>query len=279
VNLQEYEQIQPNVMVDGMRFYTPNTHCAWRIETLYTKEPDTIEWLKGMKAGEVLYDIGANIGQYSVFAAHLGVKVFAFEPESQNFAILMRNIMMNNMQDRIVPFPFCIGETCKVDTLRLSSLVGGGSCHTFGSDMNFKGENKEWAGRQGSVSFPIDQLVNEIGFTPPDHIKIDVDGLESDVLKGMQATLRNIKSVLVEMDSNQERHMEWKRRLENDYGFRTEEAQILAARRTEGAFTGIGNIIFYRDSANVSTVDLQTPVGTVESDAGQAESVGLSQAA
>lgn len=247
MNLAEYEQIQPNCEVDGMRFYTPNQHCAWRIQSLYTKEPDTIAWIRGMKPGELFFDIGANIGQYSVVAAAHGLRVVAFEPESQNFMVLMRNIAMNNMVDKIVAYPFCIGEKPnQVEILRLSSLIQGGSCHSFGTDLNYKGEMKGWAGAQGSVSYSVDHLVDEHGFACPDHIKIDVDGLESSVLLGMEKTLHKVKSVLVEMDSAQERHMEWKRRLENDYGFQTDGQQIMAARRTEGAFAGIGNIIFTR---------------------------------
>lgn len=246
MDLAQYEQIQPNCEVDGMRFFTPNQHCAWRISSLYTKEPDTIAWIRGMKPGELLWDIGANIGQYSVVAAKHGLRVVAFEPESQNFMVLIRNIAMNQMLEKIMAYPFCIGEGHKIELLRLSSLVQGGSCHSFGTDMNYKGEVKGWAGVQGSVSFSVDQLVGEHGFSCPDHIKIDVDGLESSVLLGMEGALHKVKSVLVEMDSAQERHMEWKRRLENDYGFQTDERQIMAARRTEGAFAGIGNIIFTR---------------------------------
>ena len=271
MNLQEYEQIQPNCQVDGMIFWTPNTHCAWRIETLYTKEPDTIAWIKSMKPDEVLFDIGANIGQYSIVAAKQGLKVFAFEPESQNFSILIRNIAMNKMSDRIFAYPFCISDSCKIDMLRLSGLTPGGSCHSFGEDTNYKGEVKGWAAVQGSVAFPVDQLVNEVGFACPDHIKIDVDGLEASVLRGMAATLRRVKSVLVEMDSAQERHMEWKRRLEGEYGFRTDETQIMAARRTEGPFTGIGNIIFFREaqgSNDAGTGEVPALVGEVAPSAG-----------
>jgi len=48
------------------------------------------------------------------------------------------------------------------------------------------------------------------------------------------------------MDSNRAEHMAWKERLER-YGFKTDPVQIKAARRTEGTFAGIGNIIFTRE--------------------------------
>jgi hypothetical protein len=48
------------------------------------------------------------------------------------------------------------------------------------------------------------------------------------------------------MDSNNADHMDWKSHLESS-GFHTDREQITKARRAEGPFTGIGNIIFYRD--------------------------------
>src|SRR5688572_2023380 len=101
MTLDEYEKIIPNAKVDGLTFLTPNSHCAWRVQTLYTKEPDTIAWINRMKPGDVLFDVGANMGQYSLLAAQRGVRVHAFEPEAQNFALLVRNIIVNNLTDPV----------------------------------------------------------------------------------------------------------------------------------------------------------------------------------
>lgn len=246
MKLEEYQRIQPNALVDGMHFYLPNTHCEWRVTTLYTKEPDTIEWIKGMQAGEVFYDVGANIGLYTVFAARHGLKVFAFEPESQNYAVLIRNLAMNKFsKDQAIAFPFCISDSPKIDTLRLTSLMAGGSCHSFASDLNYRKEEKEWAFEQGSVAFSLDALVFEMGLPLPDHIKVDVDGFEDKVINGAGRVIQCIKSILIEMDSNNAEHMQIKADLE-EMGFVTDEAQIAIGRRTEGPFTGIGNIIFKR---------------------------------
>lgn len=246
MNIEEYQRIQPNTMVDGMAFYLPNTHVEWRVQTMYTKEPDTVEWIRGMAADEVFYDIGANIGLYTMLALKQGLKVMAFEPESQNFAVLIRNLAMNKItKDKGVAFPFCITDGQLVDTLRLSSLIAGGSCHSFASDLNFHKEEKKWVFEQGTVGFALDSLVGEIGLPQPTHIKIDVDGFEDKVLKGASNVLKQTQSVLVEMDSNNADHMGWKKALE-DMGFTTDAAQIDAARRAEGPFTGIGNVIFKR---------------------------------
>lgn len=246
MDLETYERIQPNATVDGLLFNLPNRHCEWRVQTIYTKEPDTVAWIRSMKPNEIFYDIGANIGLYTMLAVKQGLHVFAFEPESQNYAVLIRNLAMNRFtKEQCVAFPFCISNTERVDTLRISSLIAGGSCHSFASDMNFKREEKTWAYEQGSVAFSLDTLVYELMLPQPTHIKIDVDGFEDKVLKGAERVLDHTQSVLVEMDSANSFHMEWKENLEN-HGFLVDEEEFKKARRTEGAFAGIGNIIFRR---------------------------------
>lgn len=255
MSLDEYERIQPNATVDGLIFNLPNRHCEWRVQTMYTKEPDTVAWIQSMEAGDVFYDIGANIGLYTMLAAKRGLRVYSFEPESQNFAILIRNLAMNKFhRDQVVAFPFCISDREMVETLRLSSLIAGGSCHSFASNENFKREEKQWVYEQGSVSFSLDTLVYELAMPQPTHIKIDVDGFEDKVLKGAERVLDHAQSVLVEMDSANRFHMDWKENLEN-HGFLTNEDEFLAARRKEGAFTGIGNIIFRRPAGMLEGVD------------------------
>jgi FkbM family methyltransferase len=277
VNLDEYQKIQPYADVDGTRYFLPNKHCEWRVQTMYTKEPDTVAWIRSMKAGDVFYDVGANIGLYSLMAIKQGLQTFAFEPESQNFAVLIRNMAMNNLtRQQMVAFPFCISNSERVDTLRLSSLIAGGSCHSFASDLNYKREVKEWAMDQGTVGFSLDTLVYELGLPCPTHIKIDVDGFEDKVLEGADRVLDHTQSVLVEMDSANSSHMEWKEILENR-GFLTDPAEYEQARRAEGPFSGIGNIIFRRpqeesrnDIAQIGAPDeVRTRLDEVESTSGK----------
>lgn len=243
-SIEEYERINPNCTVDGLLFNLPNRHVQWRVETIYTKEPDTVEWIRSMTPGQVFYDVGANIGLYTMLAVKQGLKVFAFEPEAQNFALLVRNLALNKFsKEQAVAFPFCVTDGQSINTLRLQSLQVGGSCHSFASDLNFKREQKTWAYEQGSVGFSLDALVSECGLPQPHHIKVDVDGFEDKVLGGAAKVLENVSSILVEMDSANGDHMKWKAELESR-GFTTDPIQIAKARRSEGPFQGIGNVIY-----------------------------------
>lgn len=250
MTLDEYEKIVPNAKVAGLdgaplTFLTPNTHCAWRVQTLYTKEPDTIQWLRNMSPGEVLFDIGANMGQYSLLAAQHGIRVHAFEPESQNFALLIRNIILNNLSDLITAWPVALSDHISLDILHLSSLIAGGSCHAYGDSIDFKGQPHAFPHQQGSVSTTLDHFTAKYG--PPTHIKIDVDGFEHLVIKGGGVTLSKARSVLIEINTNYADHMEYVLPRMVEFGFEYDEAQANESRRKEGPFKGVGNIIFYRD--------------------------------
>jgi ribosomal protein L11 methylase PrmA len=87
----------------------------WRVGHYDHKEPDTLDWIDThFKPGDTVYDIGANIGQYALYAAkrlNNDVVILAFEPEALNFAKLNRNIVLNGLIDVIVPYPIA---TCTV---------------------------------------------------------------------------------------------------------------------------------------------------------------------
>jgi hypothetical protein len=156
MDLKHYEQLIPNAQAEGLTFITPNTQCAWRVQTLLSKEPDTIAWIRNMKPGEVLYDVGANMGQYAMLAARQGLKVHAFEPESQNFALLVRNIAINNLSEKCIPWPVALSDWSTMDILHLSCLAVGGSCHAYGDPFNYQGVEKKFPFQQGSMSQTID---------------------------------------------------------------------------------------------------------------------------
>lgn len=244
MNLEEYEQLVPNMQAEGLTWITPNQHVAWRVSSLQTKEADTYAWVNAMDPADTLIDIGANIGQYSLLAAKRGVRVHAFEPESQNFALLVRNIAINNLGSFITPWPVALSDHLSMEVLHLSSIVAGGSCHAYGEPISFTGERKDFPYRQGSISTTLDHFCARYG--TPTHIKIDVDGFEHLVIAGGLETIRHCKSILIEINTNYPEHMKLVELMTTRYGFTYDDEQVLAARRTEGPFKGVGNYIFWK---------------------------------
>ena len=87
-----------------LHFFCPGRLPVFRAETLLTKEPETIEWIDGFEENSVFWDIGANVGVYSLYAGlKKGVAVVAFEPATPNLYALNRNIEINQLEKKYLP--------------------------------------------------------------------------------------------------------------------------------------------------------------------------------
>ncbi|MBL6989655.1 MAG: FkbM family methyltransferase [Bacteriovoracaceae bacterium] len=188
------------------KFLATNKLLYYRAITLFTKEPETIQWLEGQGENKVLFDVGANVGVYTIFAAKRGSKVFAFEPMSSNFYTLNKNIALNKLENNITAYPFAISNEHTLNTLRLSTFMTGAAHHNFGESKNFAGEDFIPEFTQGSISFSLDQLVYDYKLPTPHYLKIDVDGLESKIISGAQRLLKDpvLESILIEANLDSE---------------------------------------------------------------------------
>ena len=169
------------------------------------KEPETISWIeRDFRPGDVMWDIGANVGAYSLVAAKYfkgKVKVYAIEPSFLNFSQLCRNIALNVCGDVVTPLNIALSEKTCVGRFNYQNFMTGGALHSFGEAVDFKNEVFEPVFRQDILSFSIDDLIHIFGLPVPDHIKLDVDGLETAIMKGAEKTLSNkkVRSILVEL--------------------------------------------------------------------------------
>ncbi len=101
----------PTITNAGIHFYCPRPVEVWRAYTLHTKEPETLEWLDQLMPESVLWDIGANIGIYSLYAAKRGVLVVAFEPNVTAYSILVNNVYLNELNDFILPLHMALPDS------------------------------------------------------------------------------------------------------------------------------------------------------------------------
>ena len=162
-----------------------------RMNTYFTKEPKTIEWIDSFEPHDTLVDIGANIGLYTLYAAKRGAVVHAFEPHAGNFAELVTNIYINEF-DKVKAYPFAIMDKISVNELAMLSIVPAQSHNDFG--MNDDRVKHYVAG------FTLDYTK-----VKPHHIKIDVDGIEHLMLKGGESTVlksNNVKSIILEINED-----------------------------------------------------------------------------
>jgi FkbM family methyltransferase len=177
----------------------------WRVGHYDHKEPDTLDWIdKYFKSGDTIFDIGANIGQYSLYAAKRlksDVRILAFEPEALNFAKLNRNIVVNGLVDVVVTYPIALSNRTAVDTFYSKTFATGASLHALGREITQGEVSFQPQNRQGTMSSSLDDLTERFGLPVPNHIKVDVDGIEDLIVEGAATLFKNpgLKTFLIEV--------------------------------------------------------------------------------
>ena len=176
------------------------------------KEPETVQWIEThFSKGDVVYDIGANVGTYSLVASKYfdgQIKVYAFEPGFQNFYKLMDNIILNQCQESVYGLSLALSDRTGLTRFNYSNLDFGGALHALGESIDQKGNTFDPVLRQPVLAFALDDVVAQFSIEPPNHIKIDVDGLELQILQGAKRVLsqRSLKSILVEIEERGDEH-------------------------------------------------------------------------
>jgi FkbM family methyltransferase len=252
LTLEEYQGLNPTCEVSheglSVRYVTPSTFLKWRVDSLFDKEPSTIEWIAGFRRDEVLVDVGANVGMYTVWAAKTrGVRVYAFEPEAQNYGLLNRNLLLNDLGERVKAYCLALSDVEGFSELHLSTLKAGGSCHSLGERVDFNHRPMQPLFSQGCVSARLDDLVSREVVPEPHYLKIDVDGFEPKVIAGAAAVLRGkrLKSLLVEINQNLPDHMQLVAQLDA-WGYRHDPGQVARVERKDGPFKGCAEYVFER---------------------------------
>jgi FkbM family methyltransferase len=199
------EELEPIATVDTERGQIKFLCCGrlplMRADTFHTKEPETLKWLDAFEEGSVLWDVGANVGQYSFYAAlRPSAQVVAFEPSGFNYAILLRNMELNG-RDNIIPLCTALSDQCEFGFMNMFNTKVGKSGGSFGEPIDWKGQMYNPGFRQAMISFSIDGILSTFRLPFPNYIKMDVDGNEGKILAGARETLRDerLKSLLVEL--------------------------------------------------------------------------------
>ena len=169
-----------------------------RARKILTKEPSTIAWLDRMSADDVLWDVGANVGVYTLYAAvRRGCRVLAIEPGAANYYLLNKNIEINRLEGRVTALCAAAAGNAGFGFLSLPNTAPGEAFTSYDDKGSGSGSFQ-----QGMIGITLDDLSRQGSFPLPTCIKIDVDGIEHDIVRGARGLLRSgqVRSVLVERD-------------------------------------------------------------------------------
>ena len=210
-----------------LKLFTPNWRCRYGAESFSKKEPETLKWIDEYGGDGVLFDIGANVGLYSLYyAAAKKSKVYAFEPSVFNLALLAKNIHINNLDHLIQIITNPLSKENQFANFSLSMDEEGGTMSAFGVEYGHDGKPMNKSLSYQTLGFSLDFLIqNNILTEYPKMIKIDVDGIEHLILAGALETLKNpiCKTVLIEVSYNFINQSDGITKILTDCGFTTNQ--------------------------------------------------------
>jgi FkbM family methyltransferase len=150
-----------------------------------------------LQPDDTFFDVGANVGAYTILASGVcKAKSIAIEPVKATFDILNENIGLNNLHDWV---------------LAINSAAGaekGAITFTSNEDTTNHAVAKNELIETGIITVPVITIDSLISKNPPAVIKIDVEGFETEVLKGMAATLDlpSLKAIIIELNGSSTRY-------------------------------------------------------------------------
>jgi FkbM family methyltransferase len=189
-----------------LSFVTTHPQALQYPRELETREPETIAWIDGFETPCRFWDIGANVGVFSIYAGlRAGIEVRAFEPAAASYAALCRNIEANRLDDRVFAYCLAFGDRAELGRLYLSATNAGSVFNAFESTKDCFGNEIAAVFRQGVIGFSIDSFRQQFGLPAPNYLKIDVDSIEERILEGGRRTLRDpeLRSVLIELEAKE----------------------------------------------------------------------------
>ncbi|MBK7914918.1 MAG: FkbM family methyltransferase [Chloroflexi bacterium] len=195
----------------GLRFNAAVSNPEYSLGS--NERPVQAAFAQHLHEGDVLYDIGANVGFFTLIGAKLvgpGGQVHAFEPVPENATAVRHNCEMNGMK-QVVVWETAVSDQCGTGELQLAAYSGGASLSVTTAPPDFKGI------LQVELT-TIDTLVSSHKLPPPAMVKVDVEGAEINVFQGMTATIQTHKPIIIfEIDDGDPEAFEKKRQICTDF--------------------------------------------------------------
>lgn len=184
-----------------------------KVGTHYSsKEPETVQWIEAFPVDAIFYDVGANIGAFSLIAAaqpNKAITVVSFEAAFHNFYALVGNLIRNQLTARAIPLHFALSDKTSLTAFNYRKLERGSAKSALDSPIDAHGNAFAPAAVVRAPCFALDDAIARFGLPFPSHIKIDVDGHETHILRGAQRTLADsrLRGLMLEAASPEEERL------------------------------------------------------------------------
>jgi FkbM family methyltransferase len=208
----ELEKIQTTstALVRGksLSFVTSSRRLLWQAFGQEHIEPELLDFIDQIPDNQTYFDIGASNGIFALYAATKNIKVVCFEPEVANFSLLNHNTFLNSKNTRFDVLNFNIGLSDEngLGSIYVEKYEPGG--HLKILDSNIKRGDKAFSPdfKQAVLKYKLDDFLKLTKISNPNYIKIDVDGVEQQVLNGMKITLKDegLRKIFIELEEEGE---------------------------------------------------------------------------
>ena len=201
--LKQFDDKAFNINVAGKNIIFANnpaskTYIKNRMDRMLSKEPETIKWINGFDKTSVFFDIGANIGIYSLYSAIVKENsVYAFEPHAASYKNLLESINLNKLHN-CNAHCIAMGDKLALSSIDIKNMHEGVANNIVGQTGDFY---------HGCTEFSLNFLVSKKMLPQPTHIKIDVDGYEDKVIEGGMEVFRKTKSILLEISNKNKNYV------------------------------------------------------------------------
>jgi FkbM family methyltransferase len=214
--LQTFEDVK--IGDKSLKIFIPDRTCVYCAKEGPDSEPETNNCITSFASSDTFVDIGANIGLYSLLAASHGLsRIYAIEPNPFSFSVLARNIVSNGFDSQIITLCLVMNKKSSIVTFKLGSTHAG----SINNEIAVEGFQPESMSIT-TTSFAVDELFRIQEISSINHLKIDVDGHELEILRGATELLSDkaLKSVLVEYNLTNGREKSELTSFIEQFGFR-----------------------------------------------------------
>ncbi len=155
------------------------------IKKIYTKKHK-------IKKNDIIVDVGAQIGVFSLYASKKAKKVIAIEPEPENYKLLLENIRLNNKKN-IFPINSVVSKSEKEQRFQIINDTGGCSLYQIRTQKRCSKKKRIFV-----TSVTLDYLFDSFKLSKIDFLKLDCEGAEYEILESSISVLPKIKVLVIE---------------------------------------------------------------------------------
>lgn len=169
------------------------------INKCHEREDYIRNWIASLDKKSIFYDLGANLGYFSLYAAYIGIETYAFEVDKNNFIGLESNSKNLGIKNHHI-FNIGVADRKRIVNLRKFNDVIGEHRKTL--------DIEEFSAKDDIISQniieeievdSIDNIIQSNNLPYPDSMKIDIDGSEYAFLLGGGETLNRVNSLMIEL--------------------------------------------------------------------------------